>query len=64
MLCDQGIDGWEVFYITPGEDGSTVKTMAEDQSMRDVLRAGVMPGEIAPFRNPGYQFPMGLGLTG
>ena len=64
LLCDQGIDGWEVFYITPGEDGSTVKTMAEDQSMRDILRAGVMPGEIAPFRSPGYQFPMGLGLTG
>ncbi len=64
LLCDQGIDGWEVFYITPGEDGSTVKTMAEDQSMRDVLRAGVMPGEIAPFRNRGYQLPMGLGLTG
>ena len=64
LLCDQGIDGWEVFYITPGKDGSTVNAMAEDPRMRDVLRAGVMPGEIAPFRNPSYQLPMGLGLTG
>ena len=64
LLCDQGIDGWEVFYITPGPDGSTVNVMAEDPGMRQVLQAGVMPGEIAPFRDQGYQIPMGLGLTG
>ena len=64
LLCDQGIDGWEVFYITPGQDGSTVNVMAEDPGMRQVLQAGVMPGEIAPFRDQGYQIPMGLGLTG
>ena len=64
LLCDQGIDGWEVFYITPGRDGSTVRAMAEDPGMREVLKAGVMPGEIAPFRNKGYQLPMSLGLTG
>ena len=64
LLCDQGIDGWEVFYITTGDDGSTVAAMAEDPEMREVLKAGVMPGEIAPFRSRGYQLPMGLGLTG
>lgn len=64
LLCDQGIDGWEVFYITAGKNGSTVTAMAEDPGMRDVLKAGVMPGEIAPFRNQGYQLPMGLGLVG
>ena len=63
LLCDQGIDGWEVFYITPGKDGATVSAMADDLGMRQVLQAGVMPGEIAPFRSPGYQLPMGLGLT-
>lgn len=63
LLCDQGIDGWEVFYITPGKDGATVSAMAHDLGMRQVLQAGVMPGEIAPFRNQGYQIPMGLGLT-
>ena len=63
LLCDQGIDGREVFYITPGKDGATVSTMADDLGTRQVLKAGVMPGEIAPFRNPGYQLPLGLGLT-
>ena len=64
VLCDQGIDGWEVLYITPGKDGSIVQTMADDQGMRQVLESGVMPGEIAPFRGQGYQLPLDLGLTG
>ena len=64
LLCDQGIDGWEVICITPGRDGSTVKTMAEEYGMRDVLKAGVMPGEIAPFRNQGVTIPMNLGILG
>lgn len=64
LLCDQGIDGWEVLYITPGKDGSIVQTMADDQAMRKVLESGVMPGEIAPFRGQGYQLPMDLGLAG
>ena len=64
LLCDQGIDGWEVFYITPGKDGSEVTAMAEDPGTRELLQAGVMPGEIAPFRNKGYQLPLGLGLSG
>ncbi len=63
LLCDRGIDGWEVFYITPSQDGATVHTMAEDPEMRQVLQAGVMPGEIAPFRSRGYQLPLSLGLT-
>ena len=62
LLCDQGIDGWEVICITPGRDGSTVKTMAEDYGMREVLKTGVMPGEIAPFRNQGFTLPMNLGF--
>ncbi len=64
LLCDQGIDGWEVIYITPGKDGSIVQTMADDLGMRQVLESGVMPGEIAPFSGEGYQLPMDRGLTG
>jgi predicted ATPase len=63
LLCDQGIDGWEVLCIAPGNDGSVVKPMAGDSQMRTLLEAGVMPGEIAPFRNQSYQLPMDLGLT-
>ena len=63
LLCDQGIDGWEVLYITSGKDGSIVQTMADDPGMRRVLESGVMPGEIAPFRGQGYQLPLDLGLT-
>ena len=64
LLCDGGIDGFEVLYITHGKDGSSVQTMADDPGMRKVLQAGVMPGEIAPMRGPGYQLPLDLGLTG
>ena len=64
LLCDKGIDGWEVLYITTGKDGSIVQAMADDSSMRRVLESGVMPGEIAPFRGDGYQLPLDLGLTG
>ncbi len=62
LLCDQGIDGREVICITPGRDGSTVKTMAQDDGLREVLKAGVMPGEIAPFRNQAFTLPMNLGI--
>ena len=64
LLCDRGIDGWEVFYITPGRDGAIVNALANDPDARQVLSAGVMPGEIAPFRNRGYQLPLDLGLAG
>lgn len=64
LLCDGGIDGSEVLYITHGKDGSTVQSMANDPGMRKALQAGVMPGEIAPMRGPGYQLPLDLGLTG
>ena len=64
LLCDGGIDGSEVLCITHGKDGSTVQSMANDPGMRKVLQAGVMPGEIAPMRGPGYQLPLDLGLTG
>lgn len=63
LLCDQGIDGWEVLYITPGKDGSTIQTMADDPGMRQVLQSGVMVGEIAPFRGYGYQIPPDLSLS-
>ena len=64
LLCDGGIDGSEVLFITYGKDGSTVQSMADDPGMRKALQAGVMPGEIAPMRGPGYQLPLDLGLTG
>ena len=63
LLCDEGIDGWEVLYITPGKDGSVVRSMADDPGMRRVLGSGVMAGEIAPFRGQGYQLPLDLGLA-
>ena len=62
MLSDIGIDGREVFYIEPGTEGSVLKLMSDDPDMRDALEAGVMLGEIAPFRSPGCQIPMDLGL--
>ncbi len=63
LLCDQGIDGWEVLCITPESEGSIVRPLADDSSLREVLEAGVMPGEIAPFRNQGVQLPFHLGLS-
>ncbi len=63
LLSDQGIDGWEVLCITPGKDGSTVEPLAADPRIREVLRAGVIPGEIAPFRNQAVQLPLHLGLS-
>ena len=63
LLCDYGIAGEEVLYITPGKGGSVVKTMADDPGRRKVLEAGVMPGEIAPFRSMEYQIPLDLGLS-
>jgi len=63
LLCDQGIDGWEVLCVTPGKDGSVVEPLAEDPRIRKILEAGTMPGEIAPFRNPGNSLPLHLGLS-
>ena len=63
LLCDQGIDGWEVLCITTGKNGSIVESLAADSRIREVLKAGVMPGEIAPFRNQAVQLPMHLGLS-
>ena len=63
LLCDQGIDGWEVLCISPGRNGSIVKPLAEDLRRRKVLEAGVMPGVIAPFREQGKQLPLHLGLS-
>ena len=63
LLSDQGIDGWEVLCITPGKDGSTVEPLAADPRIREVLKAGVIPGEIAPFRNQAVQLPLHLGLS-
>ena len=63
LLCDQGIDGWEVLYISPGSNGSMVKPLAEDPGRRKVLEAGVMPGVVAPFRDQGKQLPFHLNLS-
>ncbi len=63
LLCDQGIDGREVLYITPGREGSIIRSMADDPRMRQVLETGVLPGEIVPFREFDVQIPMDLNLT-
>ena len=62
LLEDQGIDGWEVLYITTGDNGSVLKPLAAHRGMRKVLEAGVTAGFIAPFRNQGSMIPPGMGL--
>ena len=62
LLYDQGIDGWEVFYITTEENGSTVKPLPAQRGVREVLKAGVTAGEIAPFRNQGAMLSLDLGF--
>ena len=62
LLEDQGIDGWEVLYITTEEIGSVVKPLPARRGVREVLKAGVTPGFIAPFRNQGSPLPPYLGL--
>ena len=63
LLCERGIDGREVLYITPHREGSKISSMDDDPKMRQVLLAGVMPGELAPFREQGHQIPMDMNLT-
>ena len=63
MLCDEGIDGREVLYITPGREGSIIESMADNDEMRHILEVGVMPGEVALFRNQAEQLPVDLGLS-
>ena len=63
LLSDQGIYGREVLYITPGRDGSIIRSMDDDPRMRQVLESGVVPGEIVPFRDFDTQIPMDLNLT-
>lgn len=63
MLCDYGIDGREILYITPDREGAKITHMASDPAMRKSLEAGVMPGEIAPFRDGADQIPFDLNLT-
>ena len=63
MLCDYGIDGREILYITPDREGAKITHMAANRAMRKSLEAGVMPGEIAPFRDSAYQIPFDLNLT-
>lgn len=62
LLCDQGVDGWEVLCVQPGREGSTVSVLADDPALRKILASGVMAGEIAPFRAAGRQLPLNLGL--
>ena len=62
LLEDQGIDGWEVLYITTGDNGSVLKPLASHRGMRKVLETGVTAGFIAPFRNQGSMIPPGMGL--
>ena len=62
LLSDPGIDGWGVLCITPGKDGSIVKPLAADPPIRNMLEAGVMPSEVAPFRSQIFQLPLDLGI--
>lgn len=62
LLCDRGIDGREVLYITPDMEGASVTHMAANPAMRKSLEAGVMPGEIAPFQDRAHQIPFDLNL--
>ena len=63
LLCDAGIDGWEVICVQPGQDGSMVKALADDFATREVLQAGTMAGVVAPFRGRGYNLPPGMGFS-
>lgn len=64
LLCDRGIDGREVLYITPDMEGAMVKAMEDDPEVKESLEAGVMPGEIAPFRDRATnQIPFDANLT-
>ena len=62
LLSDPGIDGWGVPCITPGKNGSMVKPLASDPAVRQMLEAGVMPSEVAPFRSQIFQLPLDLGI--
>ena len=62
LLSDPGIDGWAVLCITPGTNGSVVKPLAAEPSVRQMLEAGVMPSEVAPFRSQNFQLPLDLGI--
>ena len=63
MLCDPGIDGREVLYISPTNEGSVVRSMDDDPRMRKVLESGVIPSDIAPFRDQSNQLPLDLNLS-
>ena len=62
LLEDQGIDGWEVFYIATGDNGSVVKPLAAHRGMRKMLEGGGTAGFIAPFRNQSSMIPPGMGF--
>ena len=62
MLCDIGIGGDEVLYVTVNEDGSRISSMYEDSRMRKILNEGVMAGVIAPFRDQRRAMPFDLNL--
>ena len=62
MLCDMGIGGDEVIYITVNEEGSRISSMYEDFRMRKILNEGVMAGVIAPFRDQRFPMPFDLNL--
>ena len=64
LLSDPGIDGWGVLCITPGTNGSIVKPLAADPVVQKMLKAGVMPSEVAPFRSQNFQLPLDLGIKG
>jgi hypothetical protein len=52
-----------VFYITIGDSGSVVKPLAEQRGAREILKAGAVAGEIAPFRNQGTMLSLDLGFS-
>ena len=62
LLCDQGIDGWEVLCVATGDNGATVKPLAAHRGMREMLAAGVVASEVAPFRAHCDLIPPGMGF--
>ena len=62
LLCDQGIDGWEVICVADGDNGSVVKPLAAHRGTHKLLKAGVVASVIAPFRNHGLMIPADMGF--
>jgi predicted ATPase len=53
LLGERGIDGGEVLMLTPGPEGTEVRTAADVEDIRALLEAGFTAGEaVLPRNNP------------